>query len=167
MGILEMGGKMKTKLNRKDTARFWKKVDKSGNCWLWKAYIKTNGYGQFQIEKKPYLAHRISWIIHNGDIPNGLQVLHKCDVRNCVNPNHLWLGTQGDNVRDMEKKNRGVHPTGEEHGRSKLKEFEVRQIKTALKTPYHGIVNDLAFKYGVDASHISKIKSKVSWKHIS
>jgi HNH endonuclease len=74
-------------------------------CWIW---IKAGqyGYGYMILNKKKIRAHRLSWIIHNGDIPEGLLVCHKCDVKCCVNPNHLFLGTGDDNMQDMIKKNR-------------------------------------------------------------
>lgn len=85
--------------------RFFKSIKKTDTCWLWKNAITNEGYGKFY-HKKYYSSHRYSWIIHKGKIPKGLCVLHKCDVRNCVNPDHLWLGTLKDNTRDMILKGR-------------------------------------------------------------
>lgn len=95
--------------------RFWSKVNKSGECWIWTASKRNKGYGAFVY---PSLdgdiiqgrAHRFSWEIHFGPIPEGLCVLHKCDIPACVNPEHLFLGTKADNNRDLYEK--GHHRCG-------------------------------------------------------
>ena len=79
---------------------FWSKVNKTNTCWLWIGGKTKDGYGTCS---NGY-AHRQSWKIHYGDIPRGLLVLHTCDIRNCVNPNHLWLGTILDNIKDRDNK---------------------------------------------------------------
>ena len=86
--------------------RFWEKIDKNGKCWEWLGW-KVKGYGRIKVNNIKTLAHRVSWNLHYGDIPKGLYVLHKCDNPPCVNPKHLWLGTQLDNMRDRDKKGRG------------------------------------------------------------
>src|SRR3990167_8971461 len=94
-------------LSPKHLENFWCKVEKRGenDCWEWQGGTQSKGYGSFSINCKTYNAHRISFTIHNGYMPT-LNVLHTCDNRRCVNPNHLWEGTQLDNVRDMHRKGR-------------------------------------------------------------
>lgn len=88
--------------------RFWVKVDKTapGGCWLWTGVRRPNGYGSFSVRQKYFGTHRFSWELTNGPIPTGLNVLHRCDVRACVNPEHLFLGTHRDNAIDREQKGR-------------------------------------------------------------
>lgn len=90
--------------------RFWAKVAKSDSCWNWTGSLAGSGYGYLHIgdkvERKPRTAHRVSWEIHNGPIPEGLWVLHKCDNRKCVNPEHLFIGDRVDNMRDCAAKGR-------------------------------------------------------------
>lgn len=90
--------------------RFWKKVEKTDHCWLWVGAISDTGYGNFSWDMRPILramgAHRASWLIHFGEIPGRLCVLHACDNRRCVRPDHLWLGTHLDNYADMRAKGR-------------------------------------------------------------
>ncbi|MHB8742598.1 MAG: HNH endonuclease signature motif containing protein [Sulfuricaulis sp.] len=93
----------------RDITRFWSKVEKSDGCWLWRGAIIPKGYGYFHVGGRlgqNLGAHRVSWRITNGEIPKGMFVLHKCDVRNCVRPEHLWLGTAMDNTKDMVAKGR-------------------------------------------------------------
>jgi hypothetical protein len=86
--------------------RFEKKIRKSDSCWIWIAATSKFGYGRFLFNGKNTAAHRVAWTIYRGEIPKGMFVLHKCDVRNCVNPDHLFLGTQDDNMKDCAKKGR-------------------------------------------------------------
>jgi hypothetical protein len=92
----------RNKRKRSIEQRFWSKVNLKGpnECWEWKANLRK-GYGMFRISNKIVSAHRVSWTMLRGDIPEGLLVLHKCNNEKCVNPNHLYLGTHGDNVTDM------------------------------------------------------------------
>lgn len=99
---------MKAYTEQKHTYEFWSKVaiTDDDKCWLWNGACNWKGYGVTWWQKKFNRAHRVSWLITNGNIPNGLFVLHTCDVRNCVNPKHLFLGTHQDNMKDMTAKGR-------------------------------------------------------------
>ena len=159
--------------------RFWEKVKKAGpdECWLWQASTDKDGYGQIggiskTSGKKTMLkAHRVSWEIENGSIDGDiLQALHKCDVRNCVNPKHLFLGTTQDNTADMKAKGRarwGECPAkGSNHGRSKLTEEDVREIRLhyALgKVTY----KELGVLHGVTTAVVGKVVNRDLWKHVA
>ncbi len=137
------------------------RVPESG-CWIWTKSINRSGYGKTKVRGKDVTAHRWSYELHKGPIPDGLHVCHSCDVRACVNPAHLWLGTHKDNNDDMIKKGRqATHiPTPTR----KLTEDEVREIRAK-----RGIVRivDLAKQYGVDYSNISRIHTGKHYAHVS
>ena len=129
-------------------------------CWLWLGAVNRNGYGTWSGDK----AHRISWRLHQGEIPKGLYVCHRCDVKNCVNPAHLFLGTPGDNMRDMCVKGRGVFPRGERNGRSKLMTSQVAEIKNRAK---RGNYSALAREFNVTNALVGRIARGEAWTHIA
>jgi hypothetical protein len=141
--------------------RFWAKVHKTDGCWEWTAYRLKNGYGRMKKKTAELvLAHRISWEIHNGPIPNNLQVLHHCDNPSCVNPDHLFLGTVKDNMLDCARK--GRRPKGENHCLSKLTEKQVHEIKMYLA---EGVILRIIAKYfSVSRQCISNIKLGITWR---
>lgn len=146
--------------------RFWEKVFKQSidDCWLWRASKSWDGYGLFFFKGKLRRAHRVSWILFNGKIPQGLFVLHHCDNRSCVNPAHLFLGDQKTNMADMTKKGRRAHiaPKGEQQGNSKLTEKDVILIRTRYA---RGNVSQrkIAREHGVSKSLIGYIVRGEIW----
>ena len=131
--------------------RFFSKVNKTQDCWEWQSTIKKDGYGSFHFNGRQEQAHRVSYILNTGEIPEGMKILHKCDNRKCVNPDHLFIGTLVDNVKDMDsKQRRGT--------RSKLTYDDVEQIKKLLADRYSQVV--IGKMFGVCQNVISKIKLK-------
>lgn len=113
--------------------RFSNMVRKSADgCWIWIGSRNNGGYGRIREDGngKTMLAHRVSWILHRGELPRDILVLHRCDVRECVNPNHLFLGTYKDNAIDREKKGRGANQKGENNHASVLTESLVLRLRT-------------------------------------
>lgn len=134
-------------------------VPESG-CLIWLGFITKSGYGQISYKGKLTRAHRVAWEVKFGEIPEGLHVLHKCDVRCCVNPDHLFLGSHQENMRD--KVNKGRHPVGSNSPISKLTDEQVEVILTDTSGP-----TLLAAKFNVSPSTICDIRKKRSWKHVN
>lgn len=143
--------------------RFWFYVDKKqkNDCWHWTGSCNNKGYGRIQINKKNIAAHRLSWKIHFGMIPKDLCVLHTCDNPKCVNPNHLFLGTSEDNIKDKVDKNRQAK--GENIGISKLTMNQVKEIRI-LKGKFSQ--RKIAKMFSVAYSTIAYIHKNKTWRHI-
>lgn len=146
--------------------RFEEKFAKLDGCWEWKAFKSPYGYGKIWIAGRPQLAHRVAYQLYVGEIPEGLCVCHSCDNRKCVNPSHLFLGTNADNVRDREKKSRGVMPmrSGEKNSQAKLSEEQIVEIRTMRSEGIRGI--DLAKEFGVTQATISSIVHRRNWAKV-
>ena len=160
--------KIKYKYNKpyqKIHQRFWAKVNKTKTCWIWTGYKARNGYGCFGLSAHvgPQKAHRVSWMLEHGEVPDDLCVLHKCDNPSCVRPDHLFLGTLKDNSQDMVRKGRD-RSQGSKNPRSKLNEedvIEIRRLSKLGKTGYK-----LAKCYGISPASISLIINRKNWLHI-
>lgn len=139
--------------------RFWEKVEKSDGCWSWRGGKTGAGYGEFCKQ----LAHRFSYKLANGKIPYGKFVLHSCDNPACVNPKHLRVGTQRDNIRDASRKHRINH--GEDRPQHKLTETQVLEIRSIYSAGNISQV-ELAKKYKVSERNIFNIVHRFRWKHI-
>lgn len=168
--------------------RLWSKVDKSGECWEWQGSVSPNGYGHIGFEKKNLSVHRLVYRLTYGEIPKGMLVCHRCDNRRCVRPDHLFLGTQSDNIRDMYAKGRGIKPSaflpetrarglrngahtkpdrvcrGERHGNAKLTEDAVRDIRARYAAGE--LLTPLAREYGVTRQLIQWVVLRKGWRHI-
>lgn len=165
--------------------RFWSKVNKNSGvfgidgtflteCWIWTAGKYKNQYGIFTVDGKHIKAHRACWEIWYGIIPNDQYVLHKCDLRYCVRPDHLFLGTYQDNLQDMMAKGRGkgqLKP-GEENLHAKLTKeqvLEIRNLYASTKSfplKYRIKQKQLAQKFNVTPQMISDIVGYKNWKHV-
>lgn len=144
-------------------ARFNQKVNKTDSCWLWTAKLFWSGYGSLRVDGKHVVAHRVAWELHHGPIPNGLEVCHRCDVRHCVNPDHLFLGTRRDNTLDAVAK--GRHPRGELQGRAKLTEAQVMEARSMWASGVPG--NHLARRFGVASRTMWDVLYRKHWKHVA
>jgi hypothetical protein len=158
---------------RDPIVRFWTKVNMNGpvihrglgNCWDWLAGTFSNGYGQFYDGNNKIGAHRFSYIITNGEISKNLVICHKCDRRSCVNPNHLFLGTQKENLKDMSQKGRRnpADTSGENNGRSIVTLQTVNEIRSKYEDG--GIsARKLGLLYGLSETQTFRIIKRESWK---
>ncbi len=138
-------------------------IEPNSGCWLWTGSINKAGYGLMRYDSG-ILAHRYSWQTHNSQIPKGLCVLHKCDTPSCVNPNHLFIGTQLENLADMRRKGRASGPKIGRHGEksptAKLTASQVAEIRKSS-----GSQRALAAKYGVCQQNICDILRGRRWSH--
>ena len=158
---------MLDKLTPELVAQFWSLVDVRGwdECWLWMGPIRGNGYGGFTRARTLRLyAHRISYTLYKGEIPRGYAVCHTCDIRLCVNPNHLWAGTNAENLADMAAKGRSQQ--GEAHWNVRLTAEAIRQIRAQRwerGLPYKKI----AAEWGISPGTVRKITERRIWKHLA
>ena len=144
-----------------DVERFWSHVEKTPTCWLWRAKTNPFGYGIFWL-KKGRPAHIVVWEWAYGPIPAGHKILHHCDVPGCVRPDHLYAGTQRDNMHDMIRKGRRRLAVGEGMPTHKLTGAEVKAIRTRAETETQA---SLAAEYNVHQCTISRIVARRRWKH--
>lgn len=157
--------------------RFWSKVQKTEGCWLWTAARFHNGYGAFRYEGGQWRAHRVAYTWLVGPIPDGMEVCHMCDNPACVRPDHLFLGTRKENAEDMVAKERAavgdknasrLHPDrlrrGEAHGRAKVTEQQVREIRklAAQGVPHRAI----AAQFGLTSTPVLDIIHRKHWAHV-
>ena len=134
-------------------------------CELWLGSTDVHGYGRFWFSGKFIRAHRFIYELVYGAIPKNLCVLHRCDVRNCVNPKHLWLGTLGDNNRDTFSKGRNPNAggiPGERKGNTRLTEQQVREIRSDSR-----FQRLIAKDYRISQTHVSQIKNRTCWSFLN
>ncbi|MEK4030823.1 HNH endonuclease signature motif containing protein [Pseudobacillus sp. FSL P4-0506] len=143
---------------------FWKRVEKGDDneCWEWKGYITPNGYGQLKEKQKNVYAHRFSYQLHYGNLPKDKLVCHKCDNRKCVNPNHLFIGTQLDNMHDMIAKGRRY--TGKPWT-TKIDEEQVRMIRVLCDEGFDK--GKVAEVFGLKRCTVVNIEARRIWKEVN
>jgi hypothetical protein len=139
--------------------RFWSMVSK--DCWIWKGALQRDGYAHFGRNGKTISAHRYVYETLVGPIPEGMDVLHRCDVRSCVNPAHLFLGSHAENMADMKRKRRTTY--GERNSHATLTDDMVREIR-----PLFGKVTqrEIAKRFGVGLGAIAMLSSGKTWRHV-
>jgi hypothetical protein len=142
--------------------RFWNYVEKTETCWLWTGLKGSEGYGNLRHKGRMEKAHRVAWMLTRGPIPAGMLVCHHCDNPSCVNPDHLFTGTNADNAADKARKHRAQH--GEAVHTSKLDEQKVRQIR-ALYEQGQG-PREIAKRFEVNRRTIHRIVSGQIWRHV-
>jgi hypothetical protein len=145
--------------------RFLAKVcrDAASGCWLWQGMVTPDGYGVAFIAGKRQAAHRAAWMLFCSPIPAAMAVCHKCDVRACVNPDHLFIGTAADNAQDRVNKDRT--PRGERHHATKLTANQVSRIKAMLAED-RMYMSEIAREFGVSISTIAGIKQGKTWRDV-
>ncbi len=141
-------------------ARFESKFEKTDGCWEWAGSKGVRGYGSFKFNET-LKAHRFSYLLYVGPIPDGMSVCHKCDNPSCVNPDHLFLGDHFANMRDKMAKGRGNHLVGSSHPRSRLTEDDVRAIRADTRFQV-----EIAKAFGIKQAQVSEIKRRVAWAHV-
>jgi hypothetical protein len=162
------GVEMKTKIKPVDKIsqnlinKFWNKVDKSGDCWIFTDKSQKDDYGRVNIRKQIWLAHCFAWFLVKG-FQSAHFLLHSCDNKKCVNPSHLREGTHADNAHDKVLRNR--QSKGENHGRAKLHDCDIPEIDR-LKYIVRMSEQEIASIYGVSRTVISHATLRYNWKHI-
>lgn len=158
---------MTTKISLEE--RFWARVEVAGSddCWEWRGPRFPKGYGIFSMRGRTWNAHRAGWVLFRGEIGDGLVVCHRCDNRGCVNPNHLFLGTQQENIADMVAKGRqrGDHRPGDKCPTAKLSEDQAIEIKRRALAGESQ--KALAREFGLKQPTVSNIKTGKTWGHLS
>ena len=129
------------------------------DCFIWKGQITKEGYARKWIRGRMQRLNRVAWEWANGPVPDGMIVCHTCDNRACVNPDHLFLGTNADNSADMVAKGRSAR--GENHSQARLTDDDARAILNSDETS-----DELAARFGVTRSTINRVRARTHWRHL-
>lgn len=153
-------------LQEKAIDRLWRQIvkDPITGCWNWTGASNRYGYGRMSVFGKRTLTHRLSWEYHYGPIPSGMNILHKCDNPACCNPEHLFIGTQQDNIADMHQKGRDRSLSGESSAKARLSAEQVRQIRSM----YASGVSPSAIgdQFGIKRCHVCNIAKRRIWTSV-
>lgn len=147
--------------------RFWNKVNKTESCWLWTGEISTSGYARFHDNVKRTKVQATRWVFERlfGPVPDDQDICHRCDVRECVNPNHLFLGSRSENMKDAANKGRlpwqKVPPKGVRHPRAKFTDSQVLEVRKLAKDGISG--SSIARLFNVDHSTVNRIIRGDTW----
>ncbi|KKM88431.1 hypothetical protein LCGC14_1258810 [marine sediment metagenome] len=144
--------------------RFWDKVELRDECWEWRGATRV-GYGAIKIAGRVWETHRVSWLLHHGELPEAKYVCHHCDNRRCVRPDHLFLGTQQDNVDDMLRKGRHNFGKGEAMPNAVLSDAVVLQIWKMRSATGWGS-RRIGRELGVSNDAVEKVLAGASWAHV-
>lgn len=152
--------------------RFWAKVLKTSGCWQWLGRPTKAGYGQLEIRRPDgsrgvLLAHRLSWEMHFGTVPDGMCICHHCDNPPCTNPDHLFLGTHADNMEDMRAKGRNFIPAGELGPAARLTASDIQEMRQRFRIGAGRGAAAAAETYGISQSHAHRILSGEKWRCVS
>lgn len=145
----ELAEKVKLRLREKSV--------RSGECLLWTGGVSASGYGVISINNRSVNTHKASYLAHRGPIPAGYCVMHKCDVRTCINPDHLTLGTKGDNNTDRFRKGRNANRRGENNTQARLTDSQVVEIRELCAAGLSQ--RQIAERFGISQQHVSQIKT--------
>lgn len=151
-----------------DVQRFWSHVDRSGDCWIWTAsrFRLRGNYGIFCLNYRNLRAHRVAYELAYGPIPEGAYVLHHCDNPPCVRPDHLYLGDQFDNMRDMASRDRHIWGSGEDNPNARLTMEDAREIRRLYRRG--GVTQaEIGKQFGVSQSTIGRVVSGKRYKESS
>jgi len=133
-------------------------------CWIWESHLNSNGYGRYPVNSQILLAHRVSYQYFFGEIPKGMNVCHSCDNRKCINPHHLWLGTQSENLKDAAAKNRMYRPNTNAHrnGNTKLTWSKVNEIRNMYQRGLRK--KEIAQLFVISPSSVGDIIAERTWR---
>lgn len=145
-------------MNERHLQRFWAQVQKTEECWLWTGYLRNGAYGALWVDGKMRYTHRLSYEMHHGPVPKGMVVCHRCDVPACVRPEHLFIGTDADNMADMRAKKRGSPPPklcGLANPNATLTDEQVEEVRRLVAGGMKQ--RDVAKRYGVSQSTVWRL----------